>query len=72
MMAYWIGAAPRYAGSRDGCTFTLRDGRKRLSSELGKMRPKEAVTSKWSSGGSYGDSTGVSAGRKGDGAYPVE
>ena len=70
--AYWMGAAPRYAGRRDGWTFTLRDGRKRVNSELGRIRPKEAVTSKWPEGGSYDGSTGVPEGRKGGGAYPDE
>ena len=52
-----IGAGPRYNGRRDGWTFSRLVGRNRLSRELGRIRPKEAVTSRW-----LGSGEGLDAG----------
>ena len=41
-----IGAGPRYAGSNDGCTLSLRNGWNNLSCATDNIRPNDAVMSK--------------------------
>lgn len=45
------GAAPRYSGSREGCTLRRLLGRKSSRIRLGKICPKDAVTIKCEAGG---------------------
>ena len=65
MRACCMGEAPRYAGRREGCTFSLREGWKSLSIESGRIRPNDAVTSKCCGGASQIAATS----ENGDGSY---
>lgn len=53
-----IGAAPRYFGRRDGCTFNLCDGWKRSRTLEGMAWPKEALIIRWEGSGFVNGSGG--------------
>jgi len=50
-IAYCIGAGPLYAGRREGWTFSRLVGANRFNNEAGRIRPNDAVTTTWLTGG---------------------